>query len=253
MPVINVTLQGRFGNTVMQWLFCRAVSERYGYDLNCEEWIGERVFDIAIPRYTGPTLLRLNETELLSQVKGELAPKSDIEFRGYAQMQESMVYTKRQAQSWLKIRPEHLAALDRLRQHHFPKDTIVAHHRKGDFISYSYPVVSRLSCRQQAHRYFGFGSRDITYVSEEFPLTATGLPDGLEFLPDFYRLMMAPTLMRANSTFSFVAGLLGNGLVLSPRIDGLVGGVEHDNVQFEAGNHCRLANLDFCSDLHVVP
>lgn len=253
MPVLHATLQGRTGNQCLQWLFAKAMAERTGAEFRCDDWIGNRVFEISAPIHTGAALKRVNEHGL---IQWSLLPKDlqpDIEFRGYAQLQECMIYTKQQAQGWLRIRPELLAELARIREHHFRNDTIVAHHRKGDFIGYSYPVVSRLSYRQQAHRYFGFGSRDIQYVCEEDPLPAMGLPDGLGFLPDFYRLMTAPTLMRANSTFSFLAGLLNNGVVLSPRIDGLIGGIEHDNVKFEAGNHCRLANLSFCSDLHVAP
>jgi hypothetical protein len=136
--------------------------------------------------------------------------------------------------------------------HHCPNDTIVAHHRLGDFIDCSYPVVSRRSYKNAALAYFG-EDRGLEFVAEECPLPHVGLPDDISFLPDFYRLMMAPTLLRANSTFSFVAGLLNKGVVLSPRIDGLKGGVEHDGVRFEAGNHCKLADFDFCTDLHVSP
>ena len=93
----------------------------------------------------------------------------------------------------------------------------------------------------------------MSFVTEESPHRVDGIPEDLSFLPDFYRLVNASVLLRANSTFSFLAGLLNTGIVLSPRIDGLVGGKEHDDVNFEVGNHCRLADLSFCSDLFVAP
>lgn len=249
MPTLNCSLQGRFGNQVVQFLYAYFLAERWRYNFTCDEWIGEKVFDISCQRYTGPALRRINEMTFCAP--GDTGDES-VEFRGYAQMSHCTIYTKRDAQSLLKIRPEILATLGRIREHHFRRDSIVAHHRKGDFIGYSYPVVSRLSYKLAAQHYFGFSAFP-QYVSEEEPTPANGLPSELAFLPDFYRLMMAPTLMRANSTFSFVAALLGNGLVLSPRIDGLQGGVEHDNVLFEAGNHCKLADFSFCSDLHISP
>ncbi len=126
----------------------------------------------------------------------------------------------------------------------------MAHIRRGDFTGYGYPVVSEEAFDSACRYYFGC-IEGLSFVSEEHPSKCDGIPDDLSFLPDFYRLMRAPTLMRANSSFSFVAGLLGNGIVLSPRIDGLTGGVEHDNVKFEAGNHCRLSHHDFCTDLFV--
>ena len=250
MPYVNVTLQGRFGNQCMQWLFCRALAERYSFELRCDEWIGEKIFDIAPPpRHSGTSLKRFNEIDIWE----EMPNGQDIEFRGYAQMMP-LPYTKRQAQKWLRIKPDLLPALNRILSHHttIMADSIVAHYRAGDYLSLGYPVISRQSYLDAAVKYFG-SCAHVTFVAEENPLPHTGLPDELSFLPDFYRLLMAPTLMRGNSTFSFVAGLLGNGVVLSPRIDGLEGGKEHDGVKFEAGNHCRLSDHSFCSDLHVAP
>ncbi len=262
MPVLSVTLQGRFGNQVMQWLFCRALADRYSYDLFCDPWIGEKIFDIPeAPRHTGPVPARFNEIDIWE----EMPNGRDVEFRGYGQttmrkmdghlgMAQCTTYSKRKVQSWLPIKPDLLPILNRILANRTPimRDTIVAHQRNGDYRDYGYPVVSKQSYLDAAVKYFG-SCAHVNFVTEETALNHAPLPDDLAFLPDFYRLMQAPVLMRGNSTFSFVAGLLGNGLVLSPRIDGLLGGVEHDGVHFEAGNHCRLANLDFCSDLHVVP
>ncbi len=249
MPIIHATLQGRFGNQVLQWLFCRALAEKTGAELRCSPWIGDRIFQIDSVPYVGPELPRFHEHSIIQWSLLPSGLRHDVEFRGYAQMQSCMIYTKAQAQQWLLFRQEIAYVLLNCALR-FSGDAIVAHHRKGDMIGYSYPVVSRMSYRRAAWHFFGEDC-PLGYVSEEEPGPHEGLPDDLAFLPDFYRLMRAPTLMRANSSFSFVAGLLGNGLVLSPRIDGLQGGVEHDNVKFEAGNHCKLSDHDFCTDLFV--
>lgn len=250
MPILHATLQGRAGNQILQWLFCRALASFTGAELRCSPWVGDRIFQIDSVPYVGPELPRFNEHRMIQWSMLPGTHRHDVEFRGYAQMQSCMIYRKFQVKEWLRFRPE---ILDRLLANHynFQGDSIVAHHRKGDMIGYSYPVVSRMSFRRAAWHFFGEDC-PISYVSEEEPGPHEGLPDDLSFLPDLYRLMRAPTLMRANSSFSFVAGLLSDGIVLSPRIDGLKGGVEHDGVRFEAGNHCRLADFDFCTDLRVM-
>lgn len=253
MPVVRASLQGRFGNQCCQWLFAKSIAERTGSVFRCDDWIGNKIFK-PTPHCFSQDIPRVNEHELIQWSLLPYDKRHDVEFRGYAQMQQCMTYTKKQAQEWLKISDDLLPVLNRILANRTPlvPDTIVAHQRAGDYAGYGYPIVSKQSYRDAAVKYFG-SCAHVNFVTEENPLLHAPLPDELAFLPDFYRLMQAPVLMRGNSTFSFVAGLLGNGLVLSPRIDGLVGGVEHDGVQFEAGNHCRLANLDFCSDLHVVP
>lgn len=60
---------------------------------------------------------------------------------------------------------------------------------------------------------------------------------GVEFLPDFMTLYHADYIFRANSTFSFWAGLIGHGKMFSPILDfpdygGVVGRV---NVDFVPG------------------
>ena len=251
MPILNCSLQGRFGNQAMQVLFARALAEGYGYEFHCDEWVGDRIFEQVVPRYVGKELPRYNENSLaLPMNRGE-----DCEFRGYGQKAcgANMPYTKTQAQKWFRIRPSIEQHLRRILVNRTPiiQDSIVAHHRAGDYFGYGYPVVSREAYRMAAREYFG--TMHVVFVAEENPIDHEPLHSDLSFLPDFYRLMKAPTLMRANSSFSFVAGLLGDSIVLSPRIDGRQGGIEHDDVKFEPGNHCRLSDFDFCSDLHVSP
>lgn len=256
MSVLVCTFQGRFGNQVMQYLFCRALAERHRIGLRTDPWIGERIFDISHPRPDGPSPTRFNETELIRHINlleaahpgfGDCA-HCTLEFRGYAQMQQCAVYTKRQAQAWLRLRPEILVACEELEVIDAP---IVCHLRRGDYFGYGYPVVAERSYLRAMGKH-GFDQRCASFVSEECPTPHGTLPSDLSFVADFFRMMRAPTLLRGNSSFSWLAALLGSGLVLSPNVDGLEGGKEHD-CEFVAGNWPRFANLDFVTDLHVNP
>jgi hypothetical protein len=246
----------------MQYLFCRAFAEKHGIELRIDPWVGEQVFQIEHARPDGRLACRVNEYELVRFGDRSHLPESvplafpDLEFRGYAQMQICADhYTKRQAQAWLKLRPEIetgcanavIADCDGI------EDRIVCHRRVGDYIGYGYPVVSPASYRKAAERFgLHWESRHLSILTEEEPTPHTGfLPDDLGFMADFYRMMVAPTLLRANSSFSWLAALLGDGLVLSPIVDGLEGGKQHD-CAFVAGNHPRFApHLDFVTDLYV--
>lgn len=255
MKTLTCLFQGRFGNAMLQWLFAKGWAEAHGYELRHEPFIGERVFQIEGIRPDGREVHRVNENELCAL--GVLArmqdhpPVLDYEFRGYAQMQQCAdYYTKRQARDWLKIRPEWLPALNRICAHH--NDVIVGHRRVGDYAGYDgYTIVSlesyRACCRQ-----YGLELSRLHMLTEESPTPHADLPDDLSFLPDFYRMMTAPVLLRGNSTFSFLAGVLSDGVVLAPVVNGLAGRTEHD-CKFVPGNWPRFANFDFTTDMEVSP
>lgn len=230
---------GRFGNQVMQYLFARAYADRHGYDFQCEQWIGQMIFSITDHPVTCLGLPCRNEID----ARGE----GDINLRCYAQSKDAMIYTRAQAAAWLTLRPEINSRLNRVIA---PlAGAIIAHRRCGDYIGYGYPVVS-LASYYRACEIHGL-TGDLVFSTEENPLPHRPFfPDKLAFLPDFYRLIQAPILLRGNSSFSWVAGLLNKGRVFCPVIDGLTGGIEHD-VEFIPGNHKRFTNLSFVTDLHL--
>lgn len=249
MSILVAQFQGRFGNACLQYLFARAYAEKYGFDLQCESWIGERIFAIESTRpHNYDALPRYNEDQLMRNGP----PDHSFVFRGYGQTTWcAQQYTKRMAQAWLPLRAEVVTPIKQIVPQIYPLDRVVAHRRVGDYVGYGYPIVS-LASYFEAARAYGLELRPEKVLSEENPTRHDGLPDDLSFVVDFYRMMHAPTLLRANSSFSFLAALLGNGLVLSPVIDGLEGGKEHD-VNFVAGNHSRFANLDFVQPLYISP
>lgn len=72
----------------------------------------------------------------------------------------------------------------------------------------------------------------------------------LEFLPDFFVLMNADVLFRANSTFSFWAALLGDVVTYSPVVEGKTG--LRTDIDFVYGNHPKMIG-DFHGASPQVP
>jgi hypothetical protein len=256
MSTLVCTLQGRTGNQAMQWLFAYAYAKKYGLVFQCDEWIGERIWNL--PPYSRPGLRQLprfNEVQLAEFARNIQHPhelRFDFEYRGYAQTQWCVdFYTKREAISCLRLKPEVEKACIDMLPHFSKRVPITCHLRRGDYFGYNYVVVKR-SSYERALECFGLLAAPC-YVSEETPWPRGDLPEELSFMPDFYRMMTTATLLRANSSFSWLAALLNpNALVLSPVIAGLEGGREHD-CQFVSGNWPRFANLNFTEDLHVSP
>jgi hypothetical protein len=223
MKTLFTPLIGRFGNANFQFCHARKRAELEGATLCTPPWIGERIFDI-------PEACRDQDGEHIG---------------GYAQNQESLIYSRRDVLQWLRLRPEIQAKLDTF----VPQGEIVAHVRRGDYRDLGYPLVSASSYLKAAER-FGLDSYAVRVITEERPLTHPDFTGDLSFLPDFYRLLKAKVLFRANSSFSWWAGTLSEAQVYAPVIDGKPGGVESD-CDFVAGNWPKLANLPVCTDLHL--
>lgn len=237
-PVFNLHHLGRFGNMCMGYLFARGYCEKYGFELHTDPWIGERIFALSHPRCT-EELARRDENTLAF---GE----GNVSYRSYSQQQKCTLYTETKVRQWLAFRPEVQDVLEQIVPQVIP---CCAHRRVGDYPDLGYVVVSKHSYEHFAMLY---GIPEITWVTEETPLLDDRFQGELAFLPDFYRLINCEILLRGNSTFSWIAGVLTEGRVFSPVISGLAGGKEHD-VQFVRGNHPRFANLEFTTDLHLLP
>ncbi|MBX4215888.1 hypothetical protein KW797_02990 [Candidatus Parcubacteria bacterium] len=233
MRVIACRLIGRFGNNCFTYAYARALAEQRGAQLQCDPWVGNDIFGLNDPPIT-EQLPQRDETTLQPD-------EVNVAIKTYAQNQACLIYTREQVRRWFTLRPSLVAMLERLLAPDLP---IVAHLRRGDYLSYGYVAVARKSYERAAGGPFSVVSDDTPTVLPEFPYP-------LDFLPDFYRLMRANVLLRANSSFSYWAGVLGNQeRVLSPIIDGLPGGVEHD-CTFTEGNWPKFANLDGITNLNL--
>lgn len=247
MSVITCQFAGsKLGNATMQWLWARGYAQRQGCEFQCEPWIGQQVWALADAPITAKGLPQRSELDLQD---GEV----NVCLKGYAQNQKAMLYTKAQAQAWLKLKWDAEQILRPFLKG--PQYKVVAHMRRGDFAPYGYPVVSLASyeaciAKYKLNSHLSANFETFLLVSEHSPRWSSMLPSNLSFLPDFLTLLTAKVLLRANSSFSWVAALLSNAEVYSPVIDGLVGGKDHD-VEFIPGNHPKLSNLAGCTNLHL--
>ena len=243
MPAITVKMQGGFGNQVMQWLWAKGYAERHGFDFLCEPWLGSTVFDLDDKQpWSGATDLPGRSSETL--VDGE----GDVRLEGYGQDQRSVTYTRKQARAWLQISPKAMSLIPKSWVTTWLNDQgLVAHRRVGDYVGYGYPIVSKESYFRAAKKFALPGA--LQMVSDEYMRLVPSVPAEFSFLPDFLRLLNAKYLLRGDSTFSWVAGLLGHAKVFSPVV-GHLGAGEHD-VEFVEGNWPRISHQPCCTDMHV--
>ena len=226
---VRLSMIGGLGNRMFQWAHAKAFCEQNGHELRCEPWVGERIFTL-----DGYVPIRPDGTE-------------QIQLFGYFQSQADLIYSRADCRRWFNTRPE---IERRLYHNHGISNWSAAHFRRGDYAGAGYPLISRkaVEAAMIAHGIDG----PCIPVSDETP---TGDPDftgDLSMLPDFYRLMRAPVLFRANSTFSWWAATLSHARVFSPVITGLAGGVEHDDVPYVEGNWPKCADgMSFVTDLHL--
>lgn len=235
-PVVAARFQGRFGNTLFTYAYARAYAEKYGYEFQCDPWIGQQVFMLDDKPITATWLKERNENDI---VEGE----GNIVIRSYCQQQKCLIYTQRQVREWFRFQrwiDEGLHELPMLYRN-------VAHRRVGDYVGYQFPYISLGSYLRE---FSELGIEGFTILTEENPITHQSFNSELSFIPDFYIMTHADVLLRGNSTFSWWAATLNrHGKIFSPIIDGLPGG-EHD-VDFILGNHPRLSHHSFCTELHL--
>lgn len=172
------------------------------------------------------------EGEELFDIPISNADSGDTVLTGYHQDQDSLIYTRSQVKEWLKFKKPIV-----------PIHAILCHRRVGDYAAAGYVVVSEKSYYDAMRKFYLYNFPH-EFVTEE---NSTQGP-----LEDFKRLASCSVLFRGNSSFSWWAATLGNGLVYSPVIEGLKGGKEQD-CEFVEGNWPRLANLAFTTDLHLAP
>lgn len=223
--ILNLQMIGRTGNQCLQYLHARAIAERDNLELRTPRWVGEKIFQIeptAEPDYSGEFL------------------------HGYFQNQESAIYTLRQVREWFRWRPE----IEMVLKTRAGKE-IVGHLRRGDYIGYGMPTISVQSYYHACHK-FKLDPTEMCFVTDTSGVPESPFYNDFPWLPDFYIMSTAKTLLRANSSFSFVAGMLNPNRVLSPDISGKVGGQEH-LCEFHEGNHQKLADLTGITEMRIAP
>ena len=236
VQVTRLGKMGRFGNQIFQYLFARAYAEKYDAILEIPNWVGQKIFkNVEHPKPS----VKLPTTKT-DQVKWGMV---NIDLGGYFQRKEFIdILSETKIRSWLQFQ-------DRWEKR-FPKEatfSVVAHLRRGDYISKfsnEYCEISKESYLRACDK-FNIPKKNIRWVSEETQIKDPRLDDDLQFLPDFFLMVNADVLLRANSTFSFWAGFFNKNEVYSPVVRGKAG---LNTVEFIEGNHASTVdtNVDFC-------
>jgi len=225
---------GGFGNQLFQYCAGKVMARRYDTDLCVpSDWIGRTVFQI-----DDPPITKQLPTRGMDLDPDETPNDSDL--WGYFQNTKWYdLYTVQDAQTWLRLRPEWIAAMLALQD---DKGRAVAHVRSFRGYERVYCV-----CAEEGYEFAAkkFGLGPLVFVSDKHPGNVSAVP-GLEFLPDFLKLMAAPILMRGNSTFSWWAATLSQTKankkrVFSPVVGDLTGGPHI--VPFVENNFSEIVNL----------
>lgn len=228
MKTVALRNLGLFGNRAFRYCYARALCEQNGYELRTEPWQGEALFTL-----DGATHARPDGSE-------------DIVIDEYRQAQKDLIYTRADCRRWFEFRPEVERAAAGV-----TVPMIAAHRRVGDYAGAGYPVISEVAYRNAVFD-AGFKLDKLVFVTEENAVRSGYFDSiGAPFMPDFIAMMRADVLFRGNSSFSWWASVLGDAETWAPVITGLEGGREHDEVPFVKGNHPRLCELGFVTDLHL--
>ena len=264
MSVISVILQEGFGNRLGQYAFARAYAEKHGCQLQTNRWMGQKIFQIDDP----PIERELPQygMEEFEQWDGA----TDIQLAGWGQHQKNLIYSRADARRYFTFRPEILELLKPV-----PHLEIAAHLRWADFLAIpeaGFIAISKasyyLACDQ-----FHLNKDKLTFIAEESPLVVPAIEPGqwlfphsehhtrgtddritsMGFLPDFYAMITADVLLRANSTFSLWAGILGHHKrIFSPNLIGIIKQKEAQLVPFVEGNHMSISDgYGGHSELHL--
>ena len=222
---------GRFGNSLFQYATAKTYAERHNCILETPPWYGDELFNLK-DKPLSRKLPRYHHDQLPEG-------KVNVDLFGYFQDQNATKHLSRaKLKEWFKFQKRWTDT--------FPKKhKIVAHLRRGDYVKYSnvYCSVSRESYVKACEKY-NINKDEIYWVSEENQ-KKTKYP-WLDFLEDFFALMNADIILRANSSFSWWAATLSNAQVFAPVVGNLTG--EH-LVPFVEGNHPKM--FSGFQDIHL--
>lgn len=204
--------RGRFGNSVLQYLITRAYAEKY----NCEyripsDWIGRKIF------YINDCFVNSKESFQVVDEGNLIFGQVNVDLYGFFQTREFYrLLSIAKCKEWLKIKESWLSKFPKIKKFY-----IACHLRRGDMSEYHwcYPTFKSESYINGVRNY-GFDINDIVWVDEDNPsIDEECNKNEIPFLPSFMLMYHADVIFRANSTFSFIAGLLGNGNMYSPIYD----------------------------------
>jgi hypothetical protein len=216
-----------FGNSLFMFCFAKAYAKKYNAELQIpKDWIGRKLFK-GVDKIE-PIKKKLPETSLDEIPNG----KSNVNLRGYFQFMDAYnYYSLSEIKELLQFKDEWTEMFPKIKDYY-----VACHLRRGDYEKFKH-IFCTISERSymQAVSVYGYSPLDIVWVSMEQKMVVKDCP--YAFLPDFFTLMNADVLFRANSTFSVWASILGvkNLITYSPNVENKTG--INIDVLFELGNH----------------
>lgn len=220
---------GRFGNQLFQYAFASAYAFECSAELYTPPWVGQTIFK---------NIKNKTITEHLPKTLEDvvpLPPEPQVDLVGYFQGPTHLdFYNEEFAKSIFQINDNIINILEKM----VPKKPYLACHlRRGDYVE----KYSNVFCIVKEDAYIqkikeiGWDAKDVVWITEGSSFKNPELPDELQFLQDFYILMKADVLLRANSSFSWWAGTLSTDqIIFSPLVQDKVG---WQTVPFVRGNY----------------
>lgn len=242
MPLLQLNLSGRLGNLCFQAAYAKAWCIQNNYDLCMLPWIGEIVFE------GFPPAIRPDKC------------KPDIVWTDRLfQHQRDLIYTRKQVKEWFAFKPE---ILEMLQPAKCPRHVCLNIRQGQDYRDAGLVTLSK-QCYVDAAKQRGYGVDDICFEIDTQFFTLSNFQGNVKaggfgvcevVLPSFYRLMTAPVLFRANSTFSYWAHVLSdNQNIYAPLIRDLKGGILDTYCpEFVNANWPAMVNSPDHSDLHLL-
>jgi len=242
--------RGRAGNAFFQYAFLRGYAKTFSCDIQTPQWWGRNVFPVAAADPLIDRVLPKTICDSVDPMMGRFVGKTDIDLFGYFQHQMFIDFYRRwQVREWFAIKPE-LYLYSPAERSDGPYS--VKHLRRGD---YETPPFNKLYCTVSDESYDNAIEKfnipgPISTVCDTGAGAFKTLTDlGVPWLCDWLMLRDADHLLRANSSFSWWAGTLGNGKVFSPVVENRVG---PNTVEFVEGNWPNLAGIFHNqSDMHL--
>jgi len=224
---------GRFGNQLFQYCFAKAYALKHRAALQVPaDWIGRRVFKIPEPGIVG-------ELPLTGMDAIPVGGRVNVDLLGWFQFDRALAhYSVAQAKQWLSFLPR----WEGRRGAKVRAFYAAAHLRRGDLHQYAdrWCLVERASYVRAFARY-GVEEKDVVWVTEETQRPDPELDaEGLGMLTDFFTLINADVVFRANSSFSWWGAALSGARVYSPVVEDRVG---LQDVEFAEGNWPRMIDM----------
>lgn len=195
--------EGGWANHLIHYLVGRVLADKCGAALETPPWIGQKLFKLYDPPITNP-VPAIKPKDVGKPFDGVIALPP---FFSLPHRIVDPCFKRSLVQKTFQWRIPRVPLVGSL-----PK---VIHRRRGDFAKHGFPWVTTECLFEEAHNVCD-RPRGFVFVSDDSPHQKQ-IADDPDFLEDFLIMVHAKNLfVYPRSTFSQMAGLLGNGQIWFP-------------------------------------